>query len=87
MYAVSAIVLVLVGVALGEPEPLDEKLIEKEEEAAAGEAARIGGNVPRDEEEPARQPLTEAGEGESEGFELAEKDLQEAVEEIEGDEG
>jgi len=57
--------------------PADEELIAEEEEAAAAEAARIGGNVPRDEEDPAKQPLTEAGEGEAEGFELAEKDLEE----------
>lgn len=57
-------------------EPPDEELIEEEEEAAAAEAARIGGRVPRDEEDPARQPVTEGGEGEAEGFELAEKDLE-----------
>ena len=61
----------------GDREPPDEDLIEKEEDAAAAEAARIGGRVPRDEEDPARRPLTEAGEGESEGFELAERDLEE----------
>lgn len=59
-----------------EEEPRDEALIEEEEEAAAAEAARIGGEVPHDEEDPARQPLAEAGEGEAEGFELAEKDLE-----------
>lgn len=60
------------------PEPADEELIEEEEEedAAAAEAAHIGGDVPRDEEDPALQPLAEAGEGEAEGFELAEKDLE-----------
>ncbi len=58
-----------------EEEPRDEALIEEEEDAAASEAAQIGGDVPRDEEDPALQPLAEAGEGESEGFELAEKDL------------
>lgn len=58
-------------------EPPDEELIAEEEDAAAAEAARIGGRVPRDEEDPAQQPVTEAGEGESEGFELAEKDLEE----------
>ncbi|MET0557800.1 MAG: hypothetical protein ABW065_03905 [Solirubrobacterales bacterium] len=57
-------------------EPLDEELIEEEEDAAAAEAAQIGGDAPRDEEDPARQPLAEAGEGESEGFELAEKDFE-----------
>jgi hypothetical protein len=59
-----------------EAEPDDEELIEEEEDAAAAEAASIGGDVPIDEEDPARQPLAEAGEGEAEGFELAEKDLQ-----------
>jgi hypothetical protein len=57
-------------------EPDDEELLEEEEDAAAAEAALIGGAVPRDEEDPARQPLAEAGEGEAEGFELAEKDLE-----------
>jgi hypothetical protein len=56
--------------------PPDEELIEEEEEAAAAEAARIGGTVPADTDDPAKQPLYEAGEGESEGFELAEKDLE-----------
>jgi hypothetical protein len=54
----------------------DAELVEEEESAAAAEAAQIGGNVPRDEEDPARQPLAEAGEGVAEGFELAEKDLE-----------
>jgi hypothetical protein len=55
----------------------------QEEEAAAAEAASIGGRVeydPQDGEaslDPARAPLIEAGEGESEGFELAEADLEE----------
>jgi hypothetical protein len=57
-------------------EPRDGELVEEEEEAAAAEAARIGGEVRRDEEDPARQPLAEAGEGEAEGFELAERDLE-----------
>lgn len=68
-----------------EREPPDEDLVEAEEDAAAAEAAQIGGRVPRDEEDPARQPLTESGEGEAEGFELAEKDLREPDDELEGD--
>jgi hypothetical protein len=57
----------------------------EEEEAAAAEAAGIGGRVnydpsPDDDEsgtlDPAKAPLIEAGEGESEGFELAEHDLE-----------
>jgi hypothetical protein len=54
----------------------DESFVEEEEEEAAVEAARIGGDAPRDSDDPAEQPLAEAGEGESEGFELAEKDLE-----------
>jgi hypothetical protein len=54
----------------------DEPFIEDEEEAAATEAARIGGDRPNyyDNDE-SQRPLEEAGEGESEGFELAEEDL------------
>jgi hypothetical protein len=59
-----------------EPRPADEALLRKEEEAAAEEAGEIGGEVQRDSDDPAQQPLIEAGQGESEGFELAEKDLQ-----------
>jgi hypothetical protein len=54
----------------------DEELVEEETDAAAAEAAKIGGSAPVDEEDPALQPLAEAGQGEREGFELAEKDLQ-----------
>lgn len=61
--------------SLGAEEPKDEALSREEADAAAVEAAGIGGDVPRDSEDPAEQPLIEAGEGEAEGFELAEKDL------------
>lgn len=54
----------------------DEGLIEEETEAAAAEAAKIGGDAPVDSDDPAQQPLAEAGEGEAEGFELAEKQLE-----------
>lgn len=57
--------------------PADEARIAEEEAAAAEEAARIGGDAPKESEDPARQPLIEAGEGEAEGFELAEKQLEE----------
>jgi hypothetical protein len=53
----------------------DTKLAEEEAEAAAAEAAGIGGEVAKDSDDPAEQPLIEAGEGEAEGFELAERDL------------
>ncbi len=49
----------------------------EQEQAAAAEAARIGGS-PSDHAEPideAQRPLEEAGQGESEGFELAEREL------------
>lgn len=53
----------------------EEQLVEEEAEAAAVEAGEIGGTVPADSDDPAEQPLIEAGEGEAEGFELAERDL------------
>lgn len=53
-----------------------EALSKEEAEAAAAEAAGIGGEVAKDSEDPAEQPLIEAGEGEAEGFELAERDLE-----------
>jgi hypothetical protein len=56
--------------------PDDEARIAEEEAEAAAEAARIGGRVPVDSDDPARQPLVEAGEGEAEGFELAEEELE-----------
>ena len=56
-----------------EPDDID---VEREADAAAAEAGAIGGRAPEGED-PARRPVEEAGGGESEGFELAEKDLQE----------
>jgi hypothetical protein len=61
----------------GEERLADENLVHEEEEAAAAEAREIGGDVPPESEDPAQRPLAEAGEGESEGFELAEKRLEE----------
>jgi hypothetical protein len=63
-----------------EREPDDERFVEDEEEAAAAEAAGIGGRRPDyhvddDNDDEAHRPLEEAGEGEEEGFELAEHDL------------
>jgi hypothetical protein len=50
----------------------------EQEDAAAAEAARIGG-TPTSENlgsaDEAQRPLEEAGQGESEGFELAEREL------------
>lgn len=62
------------------PEDRDEDFIEDEEAEAAREAAGIGGKVEPDTDDPAEAPLIEAGEGESEGFELAEKDLEDIAE-------
>jgi hypothetical protein len=59
--------------------PEDDPLVSDEERAAAAEAAGIGGRRPDyyvdDDSDEASRPLEEAGEGESEGFELAEHDL------------
>lgn len=60
----------------GEEGNAERQRVEDEAEAAAAEAARIGGKAPIESEDPAQQPLIEAGEGESEGFELAEAQLQ-----------
>jgi hypothetical protein len=51
----------------------DEEAEEAEE--AGREAAAIGGRTGDEEMDPAQRPLSEAGEGEAEGFELAEKEL------------
>ena len=48
--------------------------VERETDAAADEAGRIGGRAPANED-PARRPVDEAGGGEAEGFELAEEEL------------
>ena len=58
----------------------DDPLVSEEEDAAAAEAASIGGRRPNydvddDHRGEAWRPLEEAGEGEAEGFELAERDL------------
>jgi hypothetical protein len=49
--------------------------VDEEAEAAAAEAAQVGGDAPVESDDPSQQPLIEAGQGESEGFELAEKKL------------
>lgn len=53
-----------------------DPIAEEEAEAAAAEAARIGGPPPDDPvDDPAQRPVIEGGEGEAEGFELAEEEL------------
>ena len=54
----------------------DLQLVREEADAAAAEAGHVGGDAPIESDDPAQQPLIESGEGESEGFELAEKRLQ-----------
>ena len=53
---------------------------EKEVDAAARAAGAIGGRAGDEDVDPAERPLQEAGEGEAEGFELAEADLIAAAE-------
>jgi hypothetical protein len=62
------------------PEERDEDFVEEEEAEAAQEAAAIGGVREPDTDDPAEEPLVEAGEGEAEGFELAQKDLADIAE-------
>jgi len=57
--------------------PPDEELIEHEEDAAAAEAAHIGGRSGMEDIDPADRPVAESGEGEAEGFEEAEALLEE----------
>jgi len=61
-------------------EERDEAFVAEEEAEAAEEAAAIGARREPDTDDPARQPLIESGEGEAEGFELAEKDLEDIAE-------
>ena len=61
---------------MNETEPDRDPIADEEADAAAAEAARIGGPTPDDHvDDPAQRPLAEAGQGEAEGFELAEEDL------------
>jgi len=67
----------------------DDPLVSEEELAAAAEAARIGGRRPDyaiddDHRDESWRPLEEAGQGEAEGFELAEHDLIEEASHGEG---
>lgn len=53
-----------------------DPIAEEEAEAAAAEAAEIGGPAPDDPvDDPAERPVIEGGEGQAEGFELAEQEL------------
>jgi hypothetical protein len=52
----------------------EDPLLRREERAAVSEAGAIGGRRPEYEGDEATRPLEEGGEGEAEGFELAERD-------------
>jgi hypothetical protein len=65
-------------------DPLEE-LIADEESAAAAEARAIGGFVPRDAVDPAMDPLYQAGEGDQDGWEEAERELRENASHGDGD--
>jgi hypothetical protein len=58
-----------------EAPPTGDALVAQEEAAAAAEAAAIGGRVPHDAEDPAMDPVYQAGGGEQDGFEAAEAEL------------
>jgi NADPH:quinone reductase-like Zn-dependent oxidoreductase len=60
--------------------PASESSADAEAEAAGAEAARIGGRVEPLSDDPAREPLEEAGQGEAEGFEQAERALEDIAE-------
>ncbi len=53
----------------------DDPSARDEAEAAANEAAHIGGDVPPQSDDPAFEAVEEGGGGESEGFEQAEEEL------------
>jgi hypothetical protein len=58
------------------PGDSDEAVWEEDEtDAAAKEAGAIGGVAGDEDMDPAQRPLAEAGEGQAEGFELAEDEL------------
>lgn len=59
------------------PDEERDPIAEEEAEAAAAEAGEIGGPTPDYyDDDPADRPLAEGGEGEAEGFELAEEQLE-----------
>jgi hypothetical protein len=62
----------------------EDPTVRREENAAADEAGSIGGRQPDYEGDEADRPLEEGGEGEAEGFELAERDLEETASHGEG---
>jgi hypothetical protein len=63
-----------------ERESPDDPFVREEEDAAAAEAAAIGGPGPDYEGDEADRPVEESGEGVAEGFEDSERELVEAAE-------
>ena len=61
-----------------------DPLVQREEQAAAAEASGIGGPAPEPEGDEASRPVEEAGGGEAEGFEQAERELVEQASHGEG---
>jgi hypothetical protein len=57
----------------------EDPLVRREERAAGADAGSIGGRDPDYEGDEAQRPLDEGGEGEAEGFEVAERDLEETA--------
>jgi hypothetical protein len=53
----------------------DEDYVAEQERAAAEEAIEVGGGTPGEEADESERALSEAGQGEAEGFELAEEEL------------
>jgi len=62
----------------------EDPLVDEQAEAAAAEAAAIGGPGADSGGDPAEQPLVEAGQGEAEGFEESERALEEQASHGEG---
>ena len=60
--------------ATGAQDP-DEQLVAEEESAAAAEARAVGGPAPHDSNDPALDPVYQAGGGYEDGWEAAERDL------------
>jgi len=63
----------------------NDDFVSQEEAAAAAEAGHIGGTAGDEGLDPAQRPLVEGGEGEAEGFEVAESDLIEHAEYTSGE--
>jgi hypothetical protein len=70
--------------ATGATDPADQ-LVAEEESAAAAEAASIGGPAPSEVDDPAMDPVYQAGGGDEDGWEATEHDLVENASHGDGD--